>query len=1199
MNTIPANRRQRAAARLVQAGAILLCLLLASAANAQIVRSFQERASFDTTGDFLLIGNTLLTCEAGGTPDCASVQAGLVSGSNSRQMQYVNIDPAAGFDNSSSAVLQIPAGASVLYAGLYWGGRASPSDGDRDTIRFRPPGQPNYLTITSTQTDTITTQGTATARPYQGFADVTALVQAAGSGNYFVGDLTASLGNDGLGFYGGWSLFVVIEDPSQPFRRLSLFDGAVNISGTTTETVGVSGLLTPLAGTFTTRLGALVWEGDEGIVGDRFRLNGVDLSDPLNPVNNFWNSSITRLGTRISDKNPDFVNQLAVDINYIDASGILANGATTAEIEFVTDGDAYFPHVLAFAVDLFVPDLVTSLSKTAVDLNGGTLLPGDIVEYTISFENVGADGADRVVVTDTLPAGTSFVPGSLEIINNATGAPTGPQTDAAGDDLGEFDPVTNTVTFRVGTGATTSQGGLIASGESAAVRFRVQIDNDPSLYGQSITNLARVTHIGQTLTNLEFEGQADVTLPLGNPDISLDKTIVSGSPFAADGDQIQYLLVAVNTGDSVLSNVTIVDPGATLSNCSPSMPATLLPSQMLTCDAVYTVTQTDVDSGSYSNTASVSGQAANSAVFDDQDSAVADGPASNPDLSIAKTLSNAPDPIEADSELTYTVTATNTGNVTLTNVVVSDPMISPSSTTCPSVAPNDTCVLVGSYTVSQTDVDNGQIVNTASATSTQTPDPVEDGLTTPISQSPALAIAKALTNAPTPIQANSVLTYTVTATNTGNVTLTNVVVSDPLISPSSITCPSVAPNGTCVLVGSYTVSQTDVDSGQVVNTATAVSTQTPNPVEADLTTPITQSPALGITKTLTGAPNPIEANSVLTYTVTATNTGNLTLTNVVVSDPMIDPNSITCSTVAPGGTCVLVGTYTVNQTDIDNGEIVNTATAVSTQTPDPVEAELSTPIAQTPSLTIVKALVDPPETIAVDTVLTYTVTATNNGNVTLTNVVVSDPMIDPDSITCPSVGLGQTCVLTGTYVVTQDDIDNGQIVNIGTAVSEETPDPIDDELVTPVDQNPDLTLVKTLTSGPNPANVGDVLEYTMTATNSGNVTLQSVTINDPITTPSSITCTDLAPGDSCVLVGSYTVTPEDLEAGEVVNVATATGSVDPETELPEVSDDARVGVNPVIAVPVMGPLGLLVLILLMLATVALSGRARQIRPMQA
>ncbi|WP_206410111.1 DUF7507 domain-containing protein, partial [Lysobacter enzymogenes] len=64
-----------------------------------------------------------------------------------------------------------------------------------------------------------------------------------------------------------------------------------------------------------------------------------------------------------------------------------------------------------------------------------------------------------------------------------------------------------------------------------------------------------------------------------------------------------------------------------------------------------------------------------------------------------------------------------------------------------------------------------------------------------------------------------------------------------------------------------------------------------------------------------------------------TNTGNVTLSDVVVTDDKITPNTITCATLAPGATCDLVGTYKVQQTDVNAGSIVNKAT-VSTSTPN-------------------------------------------------------------------------------------------------------------------------------------------------------------------------------------------------------------------------------------------------------------------------
>ena len=84
---------------------------------------------------------------------------------------------------------------------------------------------------------------------------------------------------------------------------------------------------------------------------------------------------------------------------------------------------------------------------------------------------------------------------------------------------------------------------------------------------------------------------------------------------------------------------------------------------------------------------------------------------------------------------------------------------------------------------------------------------------------------------------------------------------------------------------------------------------------------------LSLDKELTDVPDPIDVDSVIEYTVTATNTGNVSLDNVAVSDPMLDPDVQNCASVAPGNTCILTGTYTVTQNDMDDGVIVNIAEA--------------------------------------------------------------------------------------------------------------------------------------------------------------------------------------------------------------------------------------------------------------------------------
>jgi len=79
--------------------------------------------------------------------------------------------------------------------------------------------------------------------------------------------------------------------------------------------------------------------------------------------------------------------------------------------------------------------------------------------------------------------------------------------------------------------------------------------------------------------------------------------------------------------------------------------------------------------------------------------------------------------------------------------------------------------------------------------------PVTDGETTPVAQTDSLAIDKpAPTNADNDtsgdVTLDDVLTYTITATNDGTTTQSNVVVTDPMLTPSTITCPTLAPGAT-------------------------------------------------------------------------------------------------------------------------------------------------------------------------------------------------------------------------------------------------------------------------------------------------------------------------------------------------------------------------------------------------------------------
>ncbi|MEE8525838.1 MAG: hypothetical protein V3T72_18030 [Thermoanaerobaculia bacterium] len=143
-------------------------------------------------------------------------------------------------------------------------------------------------------------------------------------------------------------------------------------------------------------------------------------------------------------------------------------------------------------------------------------------------------------------------------------------------------------------------------------------------------------------------------------------------------------------------------------------------------------------------------------------------------------------------------------------------------------------------------------------------------------------------------------------------------------------------------------------------------------------------------------------------------------------------------------------TYVVTAADVTAGQIVNTATASSDQTPDDQDTEV-VPTGTPPpaSLTLVKngildvgsapGAIQLVKTGSLDLgsdgvstpgdVISYTFEVTNPGPGTLTNITVSDPLVPvitcPSGNPIPSLGVGATETCTGTYAITQADIDAG------------------------------------------------------------------------------------------------------------------------------------------------------------------------------
>lgn len=320
-------------------------------------RSFTMRPpAFTGKGDAVIIGNRVV-----------------VGGSNTKDNHATtisNIDTdsdAATTINSSNATFSLPSGASVYWAGLYWGGRSTNSN--RNKIKFKHASQ-SYQTLTATQVDDGNTISSAAGENhYQCFADVTTYFQTHGSGIYWAGDVYTQTGNGGsdpygTGYYGGWSVIIVYSDPSEIDRNITVFDG-YNVCWNNTITVNVSGFLTPETGSFTTKLGVITWEGDLYISDDRLRMNANIAANNIistsSPGNNFLNGTIT--GT---PRSPLTNQNWGVDFDYLVSNINPPNNSTSTNMYFNSNGDFYLPGALVFSIEINPVLLPVQLSSNSI-----------------------------------------------------------------------------------------------------------------------------------------------------------------------------------------------------------------------------------------------------------------------------------------------------------------------------------------------------------------------------------------------------------------------------------------------------------------------------------------------------------------------------------------------------------------------------------------------------------------------------------------------------------------------------------------------------------------------------------------------------------------------------------------------------------------------------------------------------------------
>ena len=303
-------------------------------------------------------------------------------------------------------------------------------------------------------------------------------------------------------------------------------------------------------------------------------------------------------------------------------------------------------------------------------------------------------------------------------------------------------------------------------------------------------------------------------------------------------------------------------------------------------------------------------------------------------------------------------------------------------------------------------------------------------------------------------KAGDVITFTITAKNIYEEAKTITLEELEGVALDANVFENVAPGAEVTATATYTVTEQDIVNGTFTNNVTVTFSGVDDKFTGTDTVDELEdaNPHMTITKTTVGAEEGhiYKLNDVINYKITATNDGNLTLTNVKVEDALtgnVGENAFTIDILAPGEAQTFDVRYVVTENDVLEGKVINNATGTATDPTDPDESktpvtpgEKEDPIeTPNPSLAVVKTS-DKTGVVKLGETITYTITVTNNGNVTINDIEVTDELTGntgDNAFTIDRLAVGETKQFTATYTVTEDDILEGTIVNRATATGKD------------------------------------------------------------------------------------------------------------------------------------------------------------------
>jgi len=702
-----------------------------------------------------------------------------------------------------------------------------------------------------------------------------------------------------------------------------------------------------------------------------------------------------------------------------------------------------------------LPKLAHTATKIVTDADGDAIAqPKEELTYTITVANTGTVDLEGVVVSDLIPAGTTYVPGSV--------TENGVLTSGTPDRLDwTFD---------------------IPFGQQVELLFKAKVVDDPKAF-KLISNTATVRG--------EKTPAAEIPVDIGDgSSMSLTKTVVDPTRIYDLGDKIAYIIRLENTGIVDLTNIVVTDNNADDPNVG-TVPILAAGAPPKTFTAWHTVTAADVAAGSVLNIASATGKNPDGYDVVRKSKEAVAHTAAPPGMSVTKKVADRTKKYGLGSVIDYQITVKNTGKVDLTDITVTDNNAdNPNVGFIPVLAPGALEIFSAQHTVTLADLDKGRVDNIAVAVgedpdgnevsqSSEDPDcswcpstgvPVDPG------NSYGLEVTKTADRSKEYANVGDVIEYRIRVENKGGGTLMNVTLVDANADGNQEVEYKELSGTPQVFVVQHTVTPEDIDRGYVYNIVLAKAktsdgkTARARSVDGDPCTdcpvdpgcpdctvvPIKQETSIKLVKNVDNPDGPYGLGDKIAYTITVENTGNVPVYGISVTDSNADIKNVGVIPVLPAGEkhIFLKVEHTVTQDDVDaeyvlnlalaegstsNGKAVTAESSPTVPSKSPIDPNCPTCTAvkiwqEDPSMSLFKDVADDAKTYRLGDVIEYTITVVNTGNVDLTDIAVTDDNADIKNVgVIKLLPAGGTELLTARHTVTPADVDRGHVLNIAKA----------------------------------------------------------------------------------------------------------------------------------------------------------------------